>query len=341
MIRFVCESYGWSKERQYDFAYNDHIGSGLPLYITNMGPSYDPNNPGSGYSDPSMLVAANMQMGGYAIHVMSEALYGTSCTTQNPPTKLNFGITGGVRDSLYMGLHYTGVNRDVVVIGTNGIEYGHVSLNVSATGSVTCWDGMGRVYTLPVTAGQISVPVTDLLTYIFLPKNSTVSVAPAFWTTEGEKLGAWSNTNQEGDVPAHTAPIDISTVPYTFTLNISQPATGFALVTSGPAWQTVGCSFTDFDILDGSNNVLYHYECASAVTQPIRSGTTRHASDECTHTTFWTSPFGWLEQVNIPVGTVKLRVNKTNYGGQADEVGHVIAQDGPAQIRLGCFQVLR
>jgi hypothetical protein len=124
-------------------------------------------------------------------------------------------------------------------------------------------------------------------------------------------------------------------------MTIAQPATGFALVTSGPAWQTVGCSFTDFDILDGSDNVLYHYECASAVTQPIHSGTARNSSDECTHTTFWSSPFGWLEQVSIPAGTVKLRINKTNYGGQADALGFSVAQDGDQLIRLGCFQVLR
>lgn len=341
ILRLVAESYGWSKERQYDFAFSDHLGSGLALYITNPGPNYDPNNPGSGYSDPSMLVAANMQMGGYAIHVMSEALYGTYCSVTNKPAKLNFGTSGGARDSMYLGLHYTGVNKDVVVIGTNGIEFGTVTLNVSATGSVTCWDGMGKSYTLPVQSGKITVPVNDLLTYVFLPKNSTVSVAPTWWTQEGEKLGAWTNTNQEHDVPSYTAPIDISTVPYTFTLNISQPATGFALVTSGPAWQTIGCSFTDFDILDGSNNVLYHYECASAVTQPIRSGTQRSSSDECTHTTFWSSPFGWMEQVAIPAGTVKLRINKTSYGGQADSVGSSVAQDGGQQIRLGCFQVLR
>lgn len=310
------------------------------MYVTDMGPNYDPNNPATNYSDPSMLLSANMRMGGYAIHVMSEALYGTYCSPSNVPAKLNFGTTGGAGDSLYMGLHYTGVSRDVVAIATNGIEYGTVTLNVSATGSVTCWDGMGKSYTLPVNAGKIVVPVNDLITYVFLPKNSTVSVAPWWWTTEGEKLGAWTNTSQEGDV-TYTSPIDITTVPHTFTMTIAQPATGFALVTAGPAWQTVGCSFTDFDILDGSDNVLYHFECASAVTQPIRSGTARNSSDECTHTTFWSSPFGWMEQVAIPAGTVKLRINKTSFGGQADELGHTIAQDGDALIRLGCFQVLR
>lgn len=341
VLRLVAESYGWSKERQYDFAYDDHTGSGLPMYINDTGPNYDPNNPGANYSDPSMLVAANMRMGGYAVHIMSEALYGTTCTVENPPVKLTFGTLGGVRDSMYLGLHYTGVNRDVVALATNGIEAGTVTLNVSASGTVKCWDGVGKEYTLPVTSGQITVPVNDLVSYVFLPKNSTVSVAAAWWTQEGEKLGAWTNSTQQGDVPGYTAPIDISTVPYTFSLNISQPATGFALATAGPAWQTSGCSLTDFDILDSSNNVLYHYECASAVTQPIRSGTPRNSSDECTHTTFWTSPFGWIEQLNIPAGTVKLRINKTNYGGQADTVGFNVAQDGDQQIRLACFQVLR
>lgn len=341
MVRLVCESYGWSKERQYDFAYSDHIGSGLALYINEAGPDYDPNNPGTNYSDSSMLESTNMHMAGYVLHVLAEALYGTTCTVQNPPTKLNFGTTGGAADSLYLGLHYRGINRDVVVLATNGIESGHVNLQVSATGALTCWDATGKSYTLYVQDGVVRVPVDDLASYLFLPKNTTVSVAPTWWTTGGEMLGAWTNSNQEGGVPGYTQPIDISTVPHTFTLNISQPAKGFALVTSGPAWQTVGCSFTDFDILDASNNVLYHYECASAVTQPIRSATYRNASSEDTHTTFWTSPFGWLEKVDIPAGTVKLRINKTNYGGQADEVGSTVAQDGGQQIRLGAFQVLR
>ncbi len=126
ILRFVAEAYGWPKEHTYDFPVWDRIGSGLTTYLI------DGVNGGAN---------GNVRAGAYALHVMSEALYGTTCTAAKPPASLSFGATGSLGDSLLAGLHYSGTARDVVVLATNGIESGTVPLRCrrpvrSLTGTV-------------------------------------------------------------------------------------------------------------------------------------------------------------------------------------------------------------
>ncbi|MEO7123897.1 MAG: hypothetical protein ABI400_12440, partial [Lacisediminihabitans sp.] len=128
VLRLVFESFGWPKEHSYDFRVFDAFGSGLTTFMV------DRQNGDS---------TGNLRAGAYALHVMSEALYGTTCTPDNPPSTLRFGSSGGLGDSLFAGLHYRGKERDVVVLATNGMEQATVDLQVSAVGEVEVWDGMG------------------------------------------------------------------------------------------------------------------------------------------------------------------------------------------------------
>lgn len=330
VLRMVCEAYGWSKERQYDFAYQDIHGSGLPMFI------YDSSNGATGDTH------GQIRAGGYALHVMAEALWGTTCTVASPPAQLNFGASGSVGDNLYYGLHYTGTTRDVVMLATNGIESDTIRLTTNATGSVTAWDAWGKPSTIPVVGGIVGIPVDDLVTYVFFPTGSTINTVTNWWSVEGEKLGNWTSTQQAvtGSVPGVTAAIQ-QNAPYTFSLTVATAAKGFALSTIGPAYQDSGCSFTNFDILDSNNNILYHWQSNNAQTLPYRSASTQNCSDVCNYTTFWTHPSSWLVQVPIPAGTVKLRVNATGYGGQPDALGDSVGHQDNQVIKLAAFQVLR
>jgi hypothetical protein len=280
---------------------------------------------------------------------MAEALYGTTCTPSKPPARLSFGPSGSVGDSLFAGLHYTGA-RDVVVLATNGMESASVTLNVSAPGPVTYWDGMGVSSTVEVTSGRITVPVDDLLTYVFLPAGTTVSVVAQWWTGATDILGAAAvksesgksatavdngsfGENTQGDVPGVRAPYLDKTVPAKLTAVTTRPANGFALMTAGPAWQTAGCSLVDFTLaVDGKT--IYQYTCPSATTYQIPSASTGNSADPAQFTTWWTGPFAWLVEVEIPPGTVTLTINKTSYGGQPDELGSAAAGHGEADPQL-------
>jgi len=350
MIRFVAESFGWPHEQQYDFPHFDHHGSGLGTYMVDCD-----NGQQNGC----------IRAGAFAVHIMHEALYGTTCTPASPPAALSFGPAGSAGDSMFMGLHYSGTENDVVVLATNGMESGSVVLDVSATGSVTCWDGEGRPSALTVTNGQIIVPVDDLLAYVFLPTGSTVSVAPAptnWWMgttnviaghafTDG--AGASTSLLTDGNfgknnsgITGVVGPYKDTTVPDTLTdtVTTTEAAVGFALLAL-QAWQGSGCSPTSFDVLV-NGEVAWSYRCASAVTQQIPSPSNGNSSDAAPYTTWWTAPFGFLVPLAIPAGSkVGLRVNATGYGGQPDLLGSTSPlnsyHEGDSQeIQLAQLQLL-
>jgi hypothetical protein len=346
ILRMVFESFGWPKEHSYDFRIFDAHGSGLATFMVD-----GQNNDETG----------NLRAGATALHVMSEALYGTTCTTSNPPVSLKFGRTGGTGDSLFAGLHYRGKAHDVVVLATNGMEKASVDLKVSASGDLTVWDGLGVPSTAHVTSGRVRIPLDDLLTYVFLPSESTVQVAPMWWSSlsdaaHGKKVvtgsgnasivtaGTFAPNLQGGSVPGQMKPYITAKFPATLAVRTTKPAKGFALFTGGPAWQDAGSSIVAFEIsVDG--HTVYSYECASAVTLPISSPSSANSSDPCLYTTFWTGPFAWLEEVDIPAGNVELKITKASFGGQPDKLGSTApgsrSKETDAQaVSLAAWQLL-
>jgi hypothetical protein len=346
VLRLVFESFGWPKEHSYDFRVFDVFGSGLSTFMI------DNQNGNS---------TGNLRAGAYALHVMSEALYGTTCTPKDPPATLRFGPTGGTGDSLFAGLHYRGKEHDVVVLATNGMEKASVDLQVSASGAVTVWDGMGVQSTVHVKNGRVKIELDDLLTYVFLPSGSTVKVAPMWWSSlsngvRGKQIsagsgdasilaaGSFAPNLQGGSVPGQSQPYVTTKLPATFTVQTKKRAKGFALYTGGPAWQTAGSSLVAFEI-SVNGNTVYSYECSSAVTLPIPSPSSANSSDPCLYTTFWTGPFAWLEEVDIPAGKVELKITKASFGGQPDKLGSTAPgarsnEKDPQSVNVAAWQLL-
>lgn len=274
-------------------------------------------------------------------------------------------------DCLFYGSHYEGSGGDVVVLVTNGIESAAVTLAVSTTGRVVCWDGMGVSTNLEVSNGKVAVPVDDLLTYVFLPPKTTVSVvntdqdAVSFSTAPNLARAATVVNEAGAAVPTvHNAsfgennsgitgvspPYEDSTIPSTLTvtdLNGSPGAKtvdGFALMTSGPAWQQAGCSLTSFKVtVDGTS--VYSYTCSSATSQSYPSASNANSSDLCTLTTWWTSPFAWVRKLNpVSANALRLEITATSYGGQPDlaaskDPTSSYNENDPMQVQLSEFQI--
>lgn len=363
VLRLVMESYGHPKEQCYDFPVYDHLGSGLSTYLAEF--TFDGST-------------GSLRAGIYAVHVMSEALFGMPCSRTNRPAALNFGGPGTLGDSLFMGLHYSGPSGDRVVLATNGIESATVTLSVSgyADGAtVTCWDGWGRSSTVTVSAGEITVPVNDLLTYVFLAAGTTVGVvdsdqgvitkfnrainqANVATTVTDEASANVAGVPNNGSFAENAsgfttavAPYSDSTLPASLTIDFTGPTeiSGFSLFTGQPAWQGAGCSIIEANLVatvGGAQQTLWSYTCASAVSEAIPSPDTANSADLCVRTTWWTGPFAFLESFTpVEATSVTLNITSVSWGGQPDSAassatGGSTGPENDAQVfRCAEFQV--
>ena len=363
IIRLVAESYGWSKEHSYDFPVYDHHGIG----IAGGGYLVDVPAGGSGYSG----FGGNMKAGAYALHVMSEALFGTTCTPTNKPATLSFGGAGSIGDSLFFGLHYTATGGDRVVLCTNGLESDTVTLNVSSSTGVKAWDGWGNTRAVTVSGSQITVAVDDLPTYIFLPASTTVSVVDTGSNVISKLNGARdiatsatitneASTNISGvindgsfaqnnsGITGISAPYTDSTFPGSITASsfygssTPQNVEAIVLFTGGPAWQGAGCSITGFNVcINGSTTPVYTYTQSGAVSYPIPAAASSNSTDVPLRTTWWKDPFAWIVPLNqTGVTSVTVNITGVSYGGQPDAAAS--AYEGSAQqIQIAEFQVLQ
>lgn len=347
VLRFVGESFGFSKEHSYDFSTFDHPASTLTTYMFD-GIDFFAFNGGT------------PRGGVLALHVMGEALFGTTCSPTNTPASLSFGssnprfdfVTPG--DQFFAGLHYTtstlqtilGIANvgDRVVLATNGIDSATVTLATNATGNVTVVDGWGNPSTVAISGGQVTIPVNDLLTYVLFPAHGvTVSVvntdqnavtmsgigllnvAPAARIVNESSAvaavahGSFSHNNSGG--PGASAPYLDATSAGTLTLtgypNIG-PIEGYCVLTPGNPWQGYGYGLLSVAL--SANGVQKDsWTCASAVSLAIPSGSGPHNDDQCTRTSWWTGAFAHLVALAPESGVTSIVVTIVgSFGGQPD-----------------------
>jgi hypothetical protein len=328
MLRFMAELVGgWRSQNQYDFKITDTQGSGQPMYSIDK--MFQNNN-------------GNVRGGFQGVHVFNAATWGTTCTPASPPARLSFGPSGSVGDSLFFGGHYSGTKNDVVVLGNNGVVNASVTLAVSATGTVPYWNGVGVPGTLPVVAGTITVPEDDLLTYVFLPPGSTVSVVDtdqgvvsasnatdlALTATVTNETGAavasvhngnWGENNS--GVTGVSAPYKSATVPASISANFGTPklVSKFAYKGPAPAWQEFGSSVITYTAY--ADGVAVHTSTdPTAVSYAVPSPSCANSSDPCTRTTWWQMRYSDFRRLPTPVTctTFEITVTAAGYGGQPD-----------------------
>lgn len=100
---------------------------------------------------------------------------------------LDFGDIG---DVFFRGNVYRGAGGTCVALTAQGNPAETVTLAITDTGPITVSDWQGRLSTVAVSGGQITVPIGDLPTYVRLSAGCTVSVVDA-----GNGLVAGSPTN--------------------------------------------------------------------------------------------------------------------------------------------------
>jgi len=308
-------------------------------------------------------IGGSIHFGGYAAHVMSEALYGTLCSPASPPPSLDFGPPGSVGDSLFMGLHYTApsLSRDVIVLATSGMGKDNnetVILKLSSMTNVYVWNGAGRDITSQCTINgdEITVPVDDLLTYVFASEGVTVSVVDTgskvlsvlnnqtnilpfvrgLQLTNGNRFNistlAWTNYNAyipneigTGSPVAFPGPI---TTPLTVTSDTfpnTLPITGFTFQAPFPWWagNSVGIPFSstllafDFEVLvSGTWTTVYSYTNSSATSVAAPLAL---SEDTIIRTTYWDHAFSWAATFSPVLGdAVRLNINSLSYSGDVD-----------------------
>ncbi|MEI7775723.1 MAG: discoidin domain-containing protein, partial [Verrucomicrobiota bacterium] len=108
---------------------------------------------------------------GPLLRVWSEELFGTRFSAA-----LDFG---NPRNKLFIGSLFTGPGKQVAAIMTSGDTQAKLELNVSGATSVKVVSPFGVESTLPVVNGKVTVPVSELPTYV--EYTGTLSVTPQNW----------------------------------------------------------------------------------------------------------------------------------------------------------------
>lgn len=313
----VCEQFGIPKENVYFYPYQDE--NDYPGFL----------------ADQVFGSNGNFEVrgGGMAVHVYSEAVRGTTCNPSNRPAVLSFGAAGSMSDALFAGLHYTaGTRGDVVVLATNGLQSDTVTLSCSAA-PTAAWDGWGAPRTVTNNGGgHYTVAVDDLLTYVFLPANSTVSVVDtgsgAIALGQQAALaqlanGSWAACNLSpatGGIPGNVPLPFVATTTgvQTFSYPVSQPVGGYALTTGGEQISSAsGLLSVVVKAADGT--VVDTWTDATQVSFAIPSASELNTSDPCTRTSFCDGAFSLVRRFASPVTTSELTFEITStYGGQPD-----------------------
>jgi len=325
------ESFGWRKELCY--TYDTFLGSG--------------GNPPSGYVEGGSGVG-NVRMGAYAAHIMSEALYGTTCSPTAKPAQLSFGTAGSIGDVFFFGLHYnSSLGRDVIVLATNGIGYTAgetVTLDISSRTGMLVWDGEGHDITSQCTISgtHVTVPVDDLLTYVFLPTGVTVSVvdtgsrvisalnsatnvittAPSLVNESSTAISglAWGNSPGAAYRLPGAAPYKDTTIPAKATASgwpSASDVAGYAIKSvfpwnNGPTSSSTPTAFA----LKINGSAAASVTNSSAVSVAVVGSP---SADTIVRTTYWDHAFAWLGTFSSQSATtIELDITAASYGGETD-----------------------
>jgi hypothetical protein len=85
--------------------------------------------------------------------------------------ELDFGVTGG---KMFMGLKFTGADEDVYIVRNLGFADTTHPFSVRNARAVTVMDWAGNVVRAPLSRGTITLTLTQMPTYIRVPKGGTL-----------------------------------------------------------------------------------------------------------------------------------------------------------------------
>ncbi len=113
-------------------------------------------------------------MGSGHFRLLAKELYGKVHTH-----KFTFG---GTRDNVYAGSFFTGSDGPSVAwLMSNGDSEGELRFTVAGATELTLVDWQGRTSTLNASEGVVTVPVSDLASYLRVPSGAIIALVDEAW----------------------------------------------------------------------------------------------------------------------------------------------------------------
>ena len=295
----------------------------------------------------------SLNPGAPLMRVWSEELYGT-----NFSSAYDFGTVG---NKLYVGSLFKGPGKSVAAFMSAGDPYGQVTLSIQGGSSIHVISPFGQGSDLPIVAGTVVLPVSELPTYVELTTTQQLAVVPVSY---GPNLAMQSGVTITADgsaqsplganIPNSTSKINDGVLQnwyYNFTdasypwmsnvqqfpaaVEIDLPQTqtvSDVIIYAGTPWQNMG-TLLNFDLQywNGVTWVTLQHVSEPTNTFPVYTPTVR-----CTADSFFSDR--WIFPLHFaPTVTNKLRimVNDVTWGGGATaDVVQAGGQTGPHQIVL-------
>ncbi len=269
---------------------------------------------------------------------------------------------GKVGDRVLLGSRYGDTTRSVVVLcAASHIPGFAVTLDVTGASTVTTVTAFGVEATIPVVAGRVTVPVTDVPTYVRGGAGVTVTpyrvsdwppIADASkWASASPRAtaaGSGANPQYATDdalIPSYGTGVGMyqgagalpDTLPDTLTFTWTPGArVDRVIIWNGMSWQT-GSSLIDFDVQTSTDGVTWTTQ--ATVTRPASSSFlfgTNSTNTWCTQETYWDEQ--WIHDVKFPEPVtathVRLSVRDTSLGGEPDAAAVAAGGQGDSAKRI-------
>ena len=335
----VYEQYGIPKEHNHYWYDLSHGFWDFPTWWEN--------------EDRSLNPAASL------LRVWSEELYGT-----NFQKAYDFGPAGNAQ---YLGDYFTGPGKRVAAFLSAGDPHGKIDLIVSGGQSLQTISPFGAATALPVTHGQVTLPVSELPVYVELSAGQTLSVAPMDYgpnlarlpgvvidavgsVSERDKLHNgqfenWYYSQIAGTGPwtdggtwdkAQGAAPPVGSLPVTLTLPAPRKIAR-VIVYAAPPWQSQS-TLLDFELQYEAGGV---WKTLRRVQEPTQTFPAYSPNNRTTVDSFFSDR--WVFPLSFPpIATRRLRLlihDATFGGGATQQVAVAGGQTGPRAATLREIEV--
>jgi hypothetical protein len=282
-----------------------------------------------------------------------------------------FGLThsarfslGKIGDRIALGSIYSGASGScVVLLATSYFSNATATLAIAGTsGSLTVVDAFGSTTTLAIVDGKITVPISDIPTYVRLPVGATATIYKINDWPPASLLGAWASSSSVAKVIANgTNPsainddalmssygggngmfIGLYTMPDSVVLDwTTATRVDRVIVWNQMSWQ-LGPSFVDFDVQTGNDGTTWTTQ--ATVTRPTPTSFlfgTNSTNTWGTQETYWDEQWVFDVPLATPVTCRYLRVfvRSTSYGGEPDAAATAAGGQGDGSQRIAVQEI--
>lgn len=295
------------------------------------------------------------------MRVFGEELYGTKFTQS-----YDFGDPG---NKMFLGSLFQGPQKSVAAFMSAGGTDGKITLQVKGGSSLHLVSAFGVESDLPVTNGQVVLPVPEIPVYVEMAAGQTIQVVPLSW---GQNLALQPGVTAEasGYTPHPYSPSDTNDIGKLFNgkldtwyydfnavnapwssnvsnigqtdawvqLNLAVPQQISRVVIYCPVpWQSQG-SLLDYELQYDNNG---QWVTIDHTTEPTNSLPFYTPTLRCTVDTFYSDRCIFTHEFpTVTTGKIRVLVHDCTYGGAANqEVYNAGGQPGGHQITIREIEV--